>query len=177
MRDYPLALVVDDVEDNRQLYAKYLASSGFRVDGADSGEAALASVAHEKPDVIVMDLAMPGMDGWETTRRIKTNVHTQDIVILVVTGQDTPCSLLRAREAGADDVCIKPCLPQDLLSRIHALLPRARRRAARAAASPARSVRETLEHARTARESLHERVTEARRTIAASRARAKGLKR
>jgi two-component system cell cycle response regulator DivK len=114
--------VVDDLEDNRHLYATYFAYAGFRVAVAEDGEEALARVAKEKPDLIVMDLSMPRMDGWEATRLIKSNPRTKDIIVVVVTGHATTDDLHRARAAGADAICTKPCLPQDLLAEARTLL-------------------------------------------------------
>jgi len=122
--DSPLVLLVDDVEDNRDLYATYFAYAGYRVDQARDGEEALTKVGREKPAVIVMDLAMPVLDGWEATRLLKSNPRTKDIVVLVLTGHATRDDIARARAAGADDVCTKPCYPHDLLNRVQALLGR-----------------------------------------------------
>lgn len=118
----PLVLIVDDIDDNRDLYAAYLVHQGFRVDDASHGHAALAKVEVEIPDAIVMDLAMPGLDGWETTRRIKADPRTANVVVVVVTGHATEEELARARAMGADEVCTKPCLPSDLVAMIRRLL-------------------------------------------------------
>src|SRR4051812_10784055 len=80
----PLVLVVDDLEDNRDIYGTYFEYAGFRVARAEDGEQALAKVTVEKPDLIVMDLCMPQMDGWEATRMLKSNPRTKGIVIVVV---------------------------------------------------------------------------------------------
>jgi two-component system, cell cycle response regulator DivK len=118
----PSVLVVDDLEDNRQIYAAYFEHFGFRVDEASDGEEALAKIAAARPDLIIMDLSMPRMDGWEATRRIKSNPATEGIVVLVLTGFASEEDLRRAREAGADEVCTKPCLPADLLEHARRLL-------------------------------------------------------
>ena len=125
VRDHrPRVVVVDDVEDNRDVYAVYFEHAGFEVAQACNGEEALASVARQKPDAVVMDLSMPGLDGWETTRLIKSNPRTKDVVVIVVTGLATVDDTQRARAAGADEVCTKPCLPDALLAKLKTLLER-----------------------------------------------------
>lgn len=118
-------LVVDDVEDNRELYATFLAFAGYRVDQASDGEDALSK---DPPDIVLMDLSMPNVDGWEATRQIKSNPRTKGILVLVVTGFAMRSDLERARAAGADDVCTKPCLPKELVARVEDLLARRARR-------------------------------------------------
>ena len=118
----PFVLVVDDVEDNRELYGVYFTFAGFRVAQAADGEEALARVAKEKPDLVIMDLSMPRMDGWEATRLIKSNPRTKSVIVIVVTGHATPHDLDRAKAAGADEVLTKPCVPEALLARARALL-------------------------------------------------------
>lgn len=115
-------LVVDDVEDNRNIYATYLTHQGFHVEQAVDGEDALAKIAAAKPDVIVMDLTMPVLDGWEATRRIKADAATNDIVVIALTGHVYGESLRRAEEAGADAVLTKPCTPEALFELIAELL-------------------------------------------------------
>lgn len=121
-------LVVDDVEDNRELYATFFEYAGYRVDQAADGEEALSKIARDQPDVVLMDLSMPTLDGWEATRLIKSNPRTNAIIVLVVTGFAMRNDLDRARAAGADDVCTKPCLPKDLVARVESLLARRARR-------------------------------------------------
>jgi two-component system, cell cycle response regulator DivK len=111
-------LIVDDLADNRELYATYFQLEGFDVDVAADGEEALRRVDAVMPDIIVMDLAMPMLDGWETTRRIKTNPRTRSIPIVILTAVHEELELARARAAGADVICRKPCLPSELGERI-----------------------------------------------------------
>jgi two-component system, HptB-dependent secretion and biofilm response regulator len=113
-------LIVDDIEDNREMYALTFASAGYEVDVAREGEEALARARVAPPDIVVMDLAMPGLDGWETTRALKK--AEKGVVIIVVTGHATDEGLERARREGADDVYVKPCLPHVLLAKAAALL-------------------------------------------------------
>lgn len=124
-RDHrPRVVVVDDVEDNRDVYAVYFEHAGFEVEQASNGEEALACIARHTSDAVIMDLSMPGMDGWEATRLIKSNPRTRNVVVVVVTGHATADDMQCARAAGADDVCTKPCLPDALLARVKALVAR-----------------------------------------------------
>ncbi|MEA2747742.1 MAG: hypothetical protein QOI41_1885 [Myxococcales bacterium] len=117
----PLVLVVDDFADNRELYAAMLEDAGYTVEQAENGQEALDVIGRRRPAVVVMDLSMPVLDGWEATRRIKQNPETSDIVIIALTGHATNFGLQRAKEAGADAVLTKPCLPQDLLALLRSL--------------------------------------------------------
>lgn len=121
-------LVVDDLEDNRELYTAFLTSAGFDVEQACDGVDALERVASRPPALIVMDLSMPRLDGWETTRILKSDPRTRSIRIFALTAHVDEEDLARARAAGADDVGTKPMLPRELLERVQALLgPRAAR--------------------------------------------------
>jgi len=119
----PLVLVVDDFDDNRLLYATTIAEAGYAVEEATNGQEALDKIGDKRPAVIIMDLSMPIVDGWEATRRIKADPRTKDIVIIAVTGHATNYGLQQAREAGAEAVLTKPCLPADLLRTLDALVP------------------------------------------------------
>ncbi len=116
-----LVLVVDDYEDNRTLYATVLADAGYTVEEAVNGQEALDKIAKNRPAIIIMDLSMPILDGWEATRRIKSNAQTSEIIVIALTGHATNYGLQRAREAGADAVLAKPCLPSDLLALVRAV--------------------------------------------------------
>jgi CheY-like chemotaxis protein len=118
----PLILVVDDVDDNRLLYASTLAEEGYRVHEARDGIEALANVAKASPALVVMDLSMPSLDGWETTRRLKADPRTAHIAVVALTGHTTNYGLQQAMEAGACAVLMKPCLPADLSAVIRAIL-------------------------------------------------------
>lgn len=119
-------LIVDDLADNRELYAAYFELEGHVVDQAGDGHEALARVAAQMPDVVVMDLSMPILDGWEATRRLKTNPRTRAIPVIVVTALHDDAELDRARCAGADVICRKPCLPSELRERVMKLTSRRR---------------------------------------------------
>lgn len=118
----PFVLVVDDAEDNRDLYATYFRWSGFRVDVAEDGEQALSKINRRAPDVVLMDLAMPKLDGWEATRLIKSNPRFRDMFVIVITGLALPDELARARAAGADRILSKPFLARDLHEIVVSLL-------------------------------------------------------
>lgn len=113
-------LVVEDYEDNRALYMSVLADAGYAVEEAVNGQEALDKIAAKKPRIVIMDLSMPVMDGWEATRRIKANVATSDIIVIALTGHATNHGLTQARAAGADAVLAKPCLPDDLIALMRA---------------------------------------------------------
>ena len=118
----PLVLMVDDFQDNREMYAAYLRYAGFVVEEAVTGSEALEKAFATRPDVIVMDLSLPGMDGWEATRRLKADSRTKHIPIVVVSGHALEGSVRGAREAGCDAFLKKPSPPNVLLAEIHKLL-------------------------------------------------------
>jgi len=118
----PLLLIVDDSWDNRAIYAEFLTFRGYRVAEAADGLEALDKVQALQPDLVVLDLSMPGMDGRETMRRLKADPLTRAIPILVLTGR------LHLKDAalaaGADAYVAKPCLPDELIAEIEELLQR-----------------------------------------------------
>ncbi len=122
----PKILVVDDAEDTRLLYASYLTYAGLKVQEAGDGAEALAIVVKSPPDLVVMDLAMPHLDGWESTRRIKSDPRTRDVRVIVVTSNAMADQLAKARAAGADEVLTKPCLPEALFESVCTVLRRRR---------------------------------------------------
>ena len=118
----PVVLVVDDVEDTRLMYTQSLLFHGFRVLEAADGHGALRQVHEHLPDVVVMDLSLPGIDGWEATRQIKADPRTQHIPVLAVTGVPDAA----ATPAGFADVFTKPCLPTKVVSKVRELLNQGR---------------------------------------------------
>jgi two-component system cell cycle response regulator DivK len=128
----PLILLVDDFEDNRAMYAQFLTFAGFRVAEAANGKEALAKAAELLPDLVVMDLSLPVMDGWEATRRLKSDERTRGILVLALTGHALGGHSEGARDAGCDGFVTKPCLPEDLVTEIRRMLegrpPRPRRK-------------------------------------------------
>jgi two-component system cell cycle response regulator DivK len=132
-RGAPLVLVVDDYRDAREMYAQYLVFSGFRVIEAADGAEAIAQALKTKPDIILMDLSLPGMDGWEATRRLKADRRTSAIPVVALTGHALPGYSASARQAGCDGFITKPCLPEAVVTELRRLL--------KTSAKPPRSVR------------------------------------
>jgi two-component system, cell cycle response regulator DivK len=120
----PLVLVVDDYQDAREMYAEYLAYSGFRVAEASNGLEALEKAFELRPDVILMDLSLPGMDGWAATRRLKTDERTRGIPVVALTGHALAGASESARQAGCDAFVTKPCLPDELVVQVRRMLDR-----------------------------------------------------
>jgi len=118
----PLVLVVDDYQDAREMYAEYLTFSGFRVAEAANGVDAVQQATTLSPDIILMDLSLPGMDGWEATRRIKLDERTSHIPIIALTGHALPGVSTSAKDAGCDAFIIKPCLPDAVVGEVRRLL-------------------------------------------------------
>ena len=114
----PVVLLVDDYPDAREMYAEYLEFSGFHIVQAGNGVEAIERAHDSQPDVILMDLSLPIMDGWEATRRIKANPKTKDIIVVALTGHAEPSHAKRALDAGCDDFLAKPCLPDQLVAKI-----------------------------------------------------------
>ena len=120
----PLVLVVDDAVDARALYGEYLEYLGFRVETAENGAQAIQSARRESPAIIIMDLAMPEVDGWHAIKRLKSDPLTADIPIVALSAYLFGEEPQRAREAGADLCLSKPCLPSQLARVIRAMLVR-----------------------------------------------------
>ena len=118
----PLILVVDDYQDAREMYAEYLQFSGFRVAEAKNGNEAVTQARSLKPDLILMDLSLPGMDGWEATRVLKADEATSHIPIVALTGHALAGASEGARKAGCDSFVTKPCLPDDLVVEVKRML-------------------------------------------------------
>ena len=118
----PLILVVDDYQDAREMYAEYLQYSGFRVAEARNGNEAVTQARSLKPDLILMDLSLPGMDGWEATRVLKADDETRHIPIVALTGHALAGASEGARKAGCDSFVTKPCLPDDLVVEVRRML-------------------------------------------------------
>jgi len=110
----PLVLIVDDVDHGREICSEYLEFRGFRVATAADGQEALDKAFELLPDVILMDLSLPKIDGWEATRRLKRDERTRSIPVVALTAHALASAHEKAREAGCDAVVTKPCLPKDL---------------------------------------------------------------
>ena len=117
-----LVLVVEDYQDAREMYAAYLQFSGYRVEEATNGLEAIEKTLALLPDIILMDLALPKMDGWEATRRLKTDERTKHIPIVALTGHALAGYAEGARQAGCDAFVTKPCLPDALVAEIQRML-------------------------------------------------------
>ena len=118
----PLVLVVEDYQDAREMYAAYLQFSGFEVAEATNGLEAIEKSLELMPDIILMDLALPKMDGWEATRRLKLDDRTKHIPIVALTGHALAGHAEGARQAGCDAFVTKPCLPDALVAEIQRML-------------------------------------------------------
>src|SRR5256885_7037189 len=115
-------LVVDDILSNVKLLEAKLAAEYFEVLTASNGEQALARVAADLPDIILLDVMMPGMDGFEVCRRIKSNTRTTHIPIIMVTALDQPTDRVAGLDAGADDFLTKPVDDTALFARVRSLV-------------------------------------------------------
>jgi CheY-like chemotaxis protein len=118
----PLVLIVDDHEDAREGYSRLMAASGYRAELAANGLEAIDKAVALRPDVIVMDLSMPGLNGWEATRRLKTADATKDIPVIALTAHVVSHAREVALAAGCDAFLTKPCFPEDLLREVQRLL-------------------------------------------------------
>lgn len=108
------------------MYAEYLDYAGMRAETAANGRQAVRRALRAHPAAIVMDLAMPVLDGWEATRILHADPRTKDIPIVVLTAHAQPAEKKRAEECGAMMVLTKPCSPIELLDALRALIARAR---------------------------------------------------
>jgi two-component system cell cycle response regulator DivK len=123
-RDRPLVLIVEDQSDLRQLYTEHLTLSGFDVLEAGNGADAIRATASRLPDVVLMDLSLPVVDGWEATRRLKADARTAHIPIVALTAHDGAGELKRATDAGCNWFVPKPCPPDALITELRRVLTR-----------------------------------------------------
>jgi CheY-like chemotaxis protein len=115
-------LIVDDYPDALDIWALYLRSVGYRVSTASDGAGAIAQAELLRPDLIVLDLELPRISGFEVAKRLRENPETQTIPLIAATGYSHMRQLDRAREAGFDQVIVKPCDPDMLVEEIERLL-------------------------------------------------------
>ncbi len=115
-------LVIEDQEDNRQILRDLLTSADFEVIEAVDGEAGLAAVAAHRPDLVLMDIQLPGLDGYEATRRIKADTSLLAIPVIAVTSYGLAGDAEKARAAGCDDYISKPYSPRQLLAKVREYL-------------------------------------------------------
>ena len=118
-----LILAVEDQEDNMQILRDLLSSAGYEMIEAENGELALAAVARRRPDLILMDIQIPIIDGYEVTRRIKADPVLKSIPVIAVTSHALGGGEEKARAAGCDDFVAKPYSPRQLLAKIREYLP------------------------------------------------------
>jgi CheY-like chemotaxis protein len=121
-RRKPIVLVVDDFADNREMYSEYLSFSGYDVIEARNGMEAIEAAQQRMPDIIIMDLSLPVMDGWEATRQLKADERTRRIPVVALTGHALAGHSKGAKEAGCDSFLAKPCLPDQLVAEIRRML-------------------------------------------------------
>jgi two-component system cell cycle response regulator DivK len=116
-------LVVEDQEDNRRILRDLLTASGFDLIEAGTGEEGVAAAAREKPDLILMDIQLPGLDGYEATRQIRANPDLKQTPIIAVTSYALSGDDKKAYAAGCDGYVTKPFSPRQLLAKIKEYLP------------------------------------------------------
>jgi CheY-like chemotaxis protein len=115
-------LIVDDYPDALDIWVLYLGSIGYRVSTASDGAEALAQAEQLLPDLIVLDLELPRVSGFDVARQLRANPETRDIPLIAATGYSHLRQLDRAREAGFDRIVVKPCDPDLLVEEIERLL-------------------------------------------------------
>ena len=115
-------LVVEDQEDNRRILRDLLGNAGFELIEAQSGEDALSAVMKQRPDLILMDIQLPQMDGYEATRRIKSNPEMKEVPVIVVTSYALAGDEAKARAAGCTAYVSKPFRPRALLAKVREYL-------------------------------------------------------
>ncbi len=118
----PRVLIVDDTEDTRELYAWCMRAAGWQVEATANGAEALMVAPVFEPDVIVMDLRMPVLDGFAAIRRLKLEEETKHVPIVACTAFDLPVSEAEARAAGCDEFVAKPCEPDALRALLETVL-------------------------------------------------------
>jgi two-component system phosphate regulon response regulator PhoB len=117
-------LVVDDEADITALVAYHLARAGYRVSTANNGQDALKAAREERPDVVVLDLMLPGVSGYEVLRELRKQKETADVGVILLTARREEADRVRGLSLGADDYLTKPFSPQELTLRVAAILRR-----------------------------------------------------
>lgn len=118
----PLILIVEDYEDALELLSELLSFRGFRIEGAKSGAEAIEKARALRPDVVLMDLTLPDMDGRDATRILKSDPATKDVPVIALTAHSQAAHLDSAREAGCDGFVSKPCMPDQLVEHVRKVL-------------------------------------------------------
>ena len=115
-------LVVEDQEDNRQILRDLLGNAGYELTEAENGEEAITAAGKQRPDLILMDIQLPIMDGYEATRLIRTNPDLRSVPIIAVTSYALAGDEDKALAAGCDGYVTKPYSPRDLLAKVRTYL-------------------------------------------------------
>lgn len=118
-------LIVDDEKDLVSLVSLHMKMAGYEVLTASNGEKALAVAQEEKPDLIILDLMLPKIDGWEVCRRLRQDPEIKNVPVIMLTARAEIKDKLKGFEAGADDYVTKPFSPRELVSRVKRVLARA----------------------------------------------------
>ena len=121
----PLVLVVDDHADSREMYSMLLAMAGYRAAEAANGDEAIARALAVTPDCILMDLSLPGVNGWEATATLKADLRTKDIPVIAFSGHTRSAGVTPTDAPGFAAVVTKPCTPETVLAVINRVLGRA----------------------------------------------------
>ena len=111
-------LIVEDNEDNRLIYSQYLTHGGFRVLEAANGAEGIEAARRERPDIILMDISMPVMDGLTATRHLKADAELSAIPVIALTAHAMPADEEMARDAGCDGYISKPVMPKDVRAEV-----------------------------------------------------------
>ena len=115
-------LIAEDDDDNREGYAEYLSFLGYRIEQAADGDRAWALAQEVRPDVLLLDLALPGTDGWEVARRVRSDPRTRGMLVIALSACVFPGDVQRAKAAGCDLFLDKPCYPEDVAAAIARML-------------------------------------------------------
>lgn len=121
-------LVIEDEEDIQELVDYNLTKNGFTVSSVNNGETGLKKIAAEPPDLVLLDLMLPGLDGLEVCRRLKSDPATQKIPVVMLTARGEEADIVAGLELGAEDYITKPFSPKVLIARVRAVLRRDRSR-------------------------------------------------
>jgi two-component system, cell cycle response regulator DivK len=117
-------LLIEDEQGTREMYAQLLGYAGFEVVTARTGTEGFTRACEMRPDVILTDLGLPSIDGWEMIRRLKADSRTRDIPVVIVTGWSTPTLRDMAAQLGCASVLLKPCVPHELIAELQQTLER-----------------------------------------------------
>src|ERR1035437_4538840 len=111
-------LVADDDFDNRTIVQEVLQAAGYQVDLVTNGEEAMEQISRKTPDLLLLDLSMPKLNGWEVAKRIREKLELSGMVIIAYTAHALVGDELKAKASGCDDYLSKPCLPRDVVAKV-----------------------------------------------------------